>query len=54
MAFSGRPQEASASRMIFVRHIEERKASLPPRRIQAEPALKHSAAASTVTFGRAS
>ena len=37
-----------------VRHMEEWNASLPPRRMQAEPALKQSAAASTVTLGRAS
>ena len=30
------------------------KASLPPRKITAFPALKHKPAASTVTFGRAS
>ena len=54
IAFSGRPSAASAARMSCVRHMEEWNASLPPRRMQAEPALKQSAAASTVTLGRAS
>lgn len=51
---AGRPTDAMACRMSSVMAWLERKASLPPRRITALPALRHSAAASTVTLGRAS
>ena len=51
---SGRPAEARAFRIKTVTARLERMASLPPRRIHTLPDLRHSAAASTVTFGRAS
>ena len=51
---SGKPTVLHASRSNSVIAILEWNASFPPRRITALPAIRHSAAASLVTFGRAS
>ena len=54
MQSRGKPAFSIASRIISAIALFELIASLPPRRITALPAFKHSAAASEVTFGRAS
>ena len=53
-ASSGSPQSRRASRMTSVSARLVRMASLPPLRIQTLPVFMQSAAASIVTFGRAS
>ena len=54
MQSRGRPASSRASRMMATMAQLERKASLPPRRMTVLPDLRHRAAASTVTLGRAS
>ena len=51
-ASAGRPASATASRSIAAMARLEWSASLPPRRMQALPLLRHSPAASAVTLGR--
>ncbi len=53
-ASGGSPAEATASRTSAPSAALECAASLPPRSITALPLLMQSAAASTVTLGRAS
>ena len=54
MQSSGSPTEARAWRISSATHRLDRMASLPPRRMHTLPDFRHSAAASTVTLGRAS
>ena len=54
MQSAGRPACSRAWRISSVTQRLDRMASLPPRRMHTFPDLRHSAAASTVTLGRAS
>lgn len=54
MQSSGSPTDSSAPRISAAAQRFDRMDSLPPRRMQTLPDLRQSAAASTVTLGRAS